>query len=362
MADGRTYVGSRGLTASLMRAIGRGINMLDAQCLTQLTFGQFEDIYRDETTGTVTLQMIADRQRVFNQLGGSLLSRYSGRAESPFREAQGMVFRDEERGLIQQRCLLSPALSFCDWPFMGLAFLPASIADARLCLNIPTTDEYRSLVRIHDWHNFQGMTDYYIPFFFMRVGILSPSVEFRAHLARQIDILPESELGESYRACQLIAMRAISEDLGNPGLITQFDYECWRQGYLKCRLCHAGATDLSLPCAYRALCAAANERPELAAIRWPLVLTTSYWAPEKDGQPPSARHLRQHASWRPVPPASQASYSNPPRHHLGEESPHSNQRAPRLSPHHPRGDQLLQLVISGGQPTCRASASQGPRC
>src|SRR5712691_6128017 len=54
--DGQHYRGAAGLFACHMRALRRGLNILDPQALIQIAPADLESYYRDEATGETTLQ------------------------------------------------------------------------------------------------------------------------------------------------------------------------------------------------------------------------------------------------------------------------------------------------------------------
>jgi hypothetical protein len=272
---GERYVGARGLAAALMRAIRQGRNMLDASVLANLSLAEVKDIYRDEAAGAVTLQMLPERQQTSNEVGKVLLEKYDGHAAHLFEAANGYLFRLDGMGLVQQLNTHFP-FSFGDWPFMKLAFLLATAVETRYAFDLPTTEEYRQLTSIRDPENFVGMADYYIPFFYARVGIFDIDEGFRRVLTNRTEIQPNSTMERNFRANQLLAMEALANLTGDRALVGPIDYESWRTGYLRCRPCHPDATNEDVPCPYRARCSAFNEHPDLMEIAWPLVLTTSY--------------------------------------------------------------------------------------
>lgn len=273
--NGERYVGARGLAAALMRSLRDDPNILDASVLANLTLPEVAKIYRDEATGAVTLQMLPERQQTFNEVGRVLLENFEGKAIHLFKAAAGYLFREDGLGLIQQLNTRFP-FSYGDWPFMKLGFLLAAAVQSRLAYNLPTTNEYRHGAAIQDPHHLQGMADYYIPFFYARCGIFDINDEFRQMLTNRVEITPQSELEQAFRANQLIAMQELLQLMKGTPPMAPLDYESWRTGYLRCRLCHPGATEADVPCPYRSRCMAFNERLDMMKIAWPLVLTTNY--------------------------------------------------------------------------------------
>lgn len=271
--DGHRYVGAPGIAAAHIRAIRRGQPLLDPAYLAAMTLDDVKEFYRDERTGEVTLQMLPQRLAKFNELGRVLLDSYGGHAANVLRRAEGYLFREDERGLIQQLQLNFP-IAYFDWPFCKLAFLLANLLNTRRESWLPTTDEYRALTVIHDPENFEIAADYYIPLFFMRVGIFEIDDELARRLTEQRLIERGSLMEQEFRAGTIVAGRMLAEETGFS--VNAVDHECWQMGYLRCRLCREGISDEELPCSYRGISAAYQQTHSLMDLRWPLVLTTCY--------------------------------------------------------------------------------------
>ncbi len=270
---GRRYVGARGIAAAHIRALRQGKDMLDPVYLVSMTLEDVENFYRDERDGKVTLQMLPQRLAKFNELGRVLSDRYGGHVANLLRRAEGYLFRNDSEGFIQQLLLNFPVAYF-DWPFCKLALLFAKFLSTRRLENIPTTAEYRLLTEILDRENFEVAADYYIPLFFIRVGIFRISDELGHRLREQQLIERDSLMEREYRACTIAAGRALAEEAG--WSIPTVDTECWETGYLRCRLCKMGITDQELPCPYRKLSKGFQDEHALMELRWPLVFTTCY--------------------------------------------------------------------------------------
>lgn len=277
--DGQCYVGGPGIAAAHARALRQGIPILDADYLAMMTMKDVEDFYRDERTDEVSLQMLPQRLAKFNEIGRVLRDRYQGQAANLLREAEGRLFGDDgrgigkQRGIVQQLQLNFPTAYF-DWPFCKLAILFAKFLVGRRRNGFPTTDEYRALTEIRDVQHFEIAADYYIPLFFLRTGIFEVGPELGRRLREQKLIERNSSMEFEFRAATMVAGRALSEATGCP--INEIDSECWKMGYLRCRLCREDISDEELPCPYRELSVAYQEQPSLMDMRWPLVLTTCY--------------------------------------------------------------------------------------
>lgn len=271
--DGQRYVGGPGIAAAHTRALQQGRPLLDADYLATMTLSDVQEFYRDEGTGEVTLQLLPQRLAKFNEIGRVLRDRYQGQVANLLREADGCLFRDDGRGIVQQLQLNFPTAYF-DWPFCKLSILFAKFLVGRRRNGFPTTDEYRALTEIRDPQHFEIAADYYIPLFFLRTGIFEVSAELGRRLAEQKLIERNSRMEFEFRAATMAAGRALSEATGCH--INDIDSECWKMGYLRCRLCREDISDEELPCPYRGLSVAYQEQPSLMDMRWPLVLTTCY--------------------------------------------------------------------------------------
>jgi hypothetical protein len=270
---GQRYVGARGIAAAHMRALRQGRDILDPSYLASMTLQDVMDFYRDEQTGQVTLQMLPQRLAKFNELGRVLLGRYGGHVTNLLGQTGGYLFRGDDGGLVQ-RLLLDFPTAYFDWPFCKLAILLAKFLATRKTDGIPTTDEYRALTQIRDAENFEIAADYYIPLFFIRSGIFRVSDPLATALRGQRLIGRDSRMEREYRACTIVAGRALAEETGRP--LSAVDTECWKTGYLRCRLCREGISDEELPCPYRSVSQAYQNEHALMEMRWPLVLTTCY--------------------------------------------------------------------------------------
>jgi len=270
---GQRYVGARGIAAAHIRALRRGQDLLNPAYLASMTLADVEEFYRDERTGAVTLQMLPQRLAKFNELGRVLPARYGGHVADMLERADGYLFRDDGGGLIQQLLLNFPTAYF-DWPFCKLAFLLAKFFSTRKTDTVPTTDEYRALSVVRDPGNFETAADYYIPLFFIRTGIFKISDALALRLREQRLLERDSRMEREYRAATMVAGRALAQEAGWP--IPLVDTECWKTGYLRCRLCRTGISDDELPCPYRSASKGYQDDHTLMELRWPLVLTTCY--------------------------------------------------------------------------------------
>lgn len=271
--DGQRYVGGPGIAASHVRALRKGAEILDADYLASMTIDDVKEFYRDERTGEVSLQMLPQRLAKFNEIGRVLHERYQGHIAHLLEEAGGFLFRDDGRGIVQQLLLQFPTAYF-DWPFCKLAILFAKFLVGRRREGFPTTEEYRELTEIRDPEHFEIAADYYIPLYFIRTGIFEVSDALGRQLSDQKLIERNSAMEFEYRAATMVAGRALAERTGCS--VVEVDSECWKMGYLRCRVCREDITDEELPCPYRDLSVAYQDQPLLMRMRWPLVLTTCY--------------------------------------------------------------------------------------
>jgi hypothetical protein len=272
--DNQQYVGARGLAAALWRALRRGQNLYDPASLQALTIGDVAALFQDEATGLTTLQMLPERLAKLHELGQVLGSRYDGHVRSLLKGSGGWLYRPDGQGVIQQLLTHFP-LAFGDFPFAKLAQLAVKFMVGRRRCWIPTTPEFDRLTTFHDFDSrLDAAADYYIPFFFLRVGLLEADEQLLGPLRERRLLQANSPLEQGYRAATLELCRRL---VGPAGLsMADLDTLVWKQGYLRCRPCRPGISDETLPCPHRPSCHAFQQKPALMELGWPLVHTTWY--------------------------------------------------------------------------------------
>lgn len=271
--EGRKTVGPNALSACHARAIREGQNILDPHVLTSFTMEDVRQHYRDELTGQVTVQLLEDRLENFNEVGRVLLEEFDGHFINVLRRADGYLFREDGQGL-QQLLVSRFPKTFGDWPLAKLPnVMPLNLYTQRNSFG----PEISRLLDFKDFENIEGGSDYYRPFFFIRVGLFDVSEELKGKLARKELIESGSPMEREYRAFTHVAMRALSERAGGwPQALPGLEVETHAAAFLHCRKCRVGISDEELPCAYRPICKATHEDHELMEGLWPLVLTTEY--------------------------------------------------------------------------------------
>jgi hypothetical protein len=271
--DGQEYVGARGLAAALVRAQRGQANLLDASVLQGLTLADVQALFRDEATGETSLQMLVERVAKLNELGAVLSTRYGGLVRELLARGGNRLYRPDGEGVIQQLLTHFP-LSFGDWPFAKLAQLTVKFVVGRRRPWIPTTPAFERVTRFDDLADtLDASADYYIPLFFLRVGLFEADERLLAPLRQRQVIAPGSLLEQGYRAATLEMCRRLA--LTNGLTIADLDTLVWKQGYLRCRVCRRDTTDGALFCPHRPHCRAVRE-PALFDLAWPLVYTTWY--------------------------------------------------------------------------------------
>lgn len=272
--DGERYVGARGLAAALMRALRSGQNLYDPAVLQALTLADVSRLFRDEMTGQTTLQMLPTRLAKLHELGRVLASRYDGHVHTLLERSDGWLYRDDGRGIIQQLLTHFPR-SFGDFPFAKLAQLVVKFMVGRRRPWIQTTPDFEWLTNFLDFDSrLDAAADYYIPFFFLRVGLLEADEQLLGPLRKRQLLSPGSPIEQGYRAATL----EICQRLAGLAKISVADLDTlvWKQGYLRCRPCHLRVSDKDLPCPHRTRCRAFQEEPALMELGWPLVYTAWY--------------------------------------------------------------------------------------
>jgi hypothetical protein len=272
--EGVKYVGGTGLEACHARAIRRGVNILDPQVLGNYTLRDVENHYRDEATQRVTLQLLDKRLAKFRAVGQAL-TKYRGHFVNVLERAGGYLFRDDGMGLIQ---LLQTDFGevFDDWPFAKRPYvLAGSLVERRKRKPFPAAID--RLLEFKDRDNLEGGADYYRPLWFIRVGILDVSDEFKQKLRKRELLEPGSQMEHEFRAFTVHVIRELAIRVGAwPDSLGAVALETHGHPYLRCRRCRVGIPDSELPCPYRPVCKATHEDRELMECAWPLALTTDY--------------------------------------------------------------------------------------
>jgi hypothetical protein len=272
--EGVKYVGGTGLEACHARTIRRGTNILDPDVLMNYTLRDVEDHYRDESTQRVTLQLLDKRLAKFRALGRAL-AKYDGHFVNVLKRAGGYLFRGDGTGLIQ---LLQTDLGevFDDWPFAKRPnVLVNGLVERRKRKPFPPPID--ELLEFKDLENVEGGADYYRPLWFIRVGILDVSDEFKQKLRNREVLEPGSQMEHEFRAFTVHVIRELGSRVGTwPDSLGAVALETHGHPYLRCRRCRIGISDSELPCPYRPVCKATHEDRELMECAWPLALTTDY--------------------------------------------------------------------------------------
>ncbi|MCL5075507.1 MAG: queuosine salvage family protein [Chloroflexi bacterium] len=265
--------GFEAICACHMWALAEGMPVLDADYLAQISSSDVEHLYRDEATGTTTIQMVGSRLDKYRETGRVLRELFGGQVINLLHQAGGQLFRPDGQGLIQIMLTHFP-LSFGDWPFAKLPMIFTKMLVERRDIGLETSAEYAAVTDFADLDHLEGAADYYIPFFFMRLGVLEPDQVLADTLVARSLIPPGSSMEREFRAFTVWVFRALHQRTGFP--MALLDSLCWLAGAAGCRPCHSGASDTEVACTYRPSCRAFTRDNALMSLRWPLVLTTRY--------------------------------------------------------------------------------------
>lgn len=271
--DGKLYTGERAVNACIMRALRRGVPLLDPAFLERMTLGDLQDVYRDDVTGLVTYQLLDWRLEKLHEIGRVLRTEYGGHMVNLLEQADGRLFRSDGNGSIQALVSKFPK-SYGDNPFAKLAITLMNALHSRRTADAVATPEYMRLTRIEDPENFFGPTDYYIPLFLIRWGVFEISDELAELLRTRTPIEAGSQMELEYRAATLTVFDRVEQESGTP--LAHLDYEFWYTGAFRCRPCHPGVDEAIVPCPYRDDCTGFQRRAELMNLGWPLVYTPFY--------------------------------------------------------------------------------------
>jgi hypothetical protein len=277
--EGTTYAGGGGVEASLLRALHRGHDILDANVLANYTMADLEALYGDEMTGRITLQLLDRRLEHFRALGRILLDRFDGHFVNVLRRADGYLYRDNGQGFIQLLMTDFRELFHDDWPICKRPNVDAFGLYMRRRART-FAPEYDRLLDFKDIEKAVPGADYYRPLWFVRTGVFEISDELRHALAHRELIAPGSQMEQEYRAFTIEACLRLADQIGGwPAEASTIVLESHAQPFLRCRRCEVGTpggAQEGVPCPYSAVCRAYTESPDLMECIWPLALTTAY--------------------------------------------------------------------------------------
>lgn len=95
--QGRTWSDSQGMTASLKRAMGEGIPILDGRYLAEVTRPELAKIF----SGNIEMPMLDEKLRVLNDVGKTLAERYDGFFHNFIKTCSPRLF-DGGKGLVDR--------------------------------------------------------------------------------------------------------------------------------------------------------------------------------------------------------------------------------------------------------------------
>ncbi|MCL5075502.1 MAG: queuosine salvage family protein [Chloroflexi bacterium] len=267
---GRRYIGAPSIYACHMRALRRGLNILDPAVMAGLTMRDIREYYRDEETGQTTIQHLEGRLAKYREIGRVLQERFAGYFANLLDEAEGYLFGDDGKGIVQLLVRHFP-ITYGDWPFCKLVMVNVRGLYQRRQAAVPTGERFAQLTALKDPEHFEAGADYYRPYFLMRVGVLRISKWLQQTLSDQDLLAADSKPEQECRAATIVACRRLAEVMGTP--LFHPEAETWETAFLRCRLCRPGISDEELYCPYKSVCRAYQEDPDLMRIRWPLVYT-----------------------------------------------------------------------------------------
>lgn len=249
-AGGTIREGVHAQYACATRALREGINILDAQYLSEMRLADVATFYEDDRTGQPNIPDLIGRHARFREIGEVLRTRYDGQALNLFLTANGMLF-DEVGGGLVQRLVKEFPLSYGDWPFCKLSMTPARMLHDRRETSIPSTEDYLRATTVLDPEHFEAGADVARPFALIRLGVLEIDDAVARRLAQRE---PIGETYDALRASAMLVCRALSRSTGISS--PQLAGELWATGFFRCPRCHPNVSDEELFCPHKATCKA----------------------------------------------------------------------------------------------------------
>ncbi len=248
---GRQRMGVHAQYACAMRALAHGMDILDPMYLRHMTLEDVQHFYTDEANGNVTLPDLIGRLARFHEVGCVLAGKYSGHYANLLAAAEGLLFRDDGRGIVQ-RLVTDFPLSYADWPFCKLAVTPSRMLHDRCRSEIPSSADYLILTEVRDPEHFEAGADVARPFALIRLGLLRTSPHLASVLMDHQPVGQGSRIYDELRAAAMLVSRELVHISGVPS--PQLGGELWATGFYRCPVCRAGISDDELWCAHKPIC------------------------------------------------------------------------------------------------------------
>jgi hypothetical protein len=226
---GTVWRGAFGMWACLKRALDAGVPILDGTYLRDLTFDDFQELFRGENT----IPLLRERWQIFNEVGFVLCQKFDGRFRNLFDTSNYQALG--EGGVVAR--LVNDFPSFRDETvhcptgnllrFHKRAQLLAMMYQGR-ALNSD------SLQLLPDFQDLGPIADYAVPRSLHTLGVLKyvdalwDTIRARQLVAK--DSVEEQELRGQTVLAQLRLMASASSLRGESVNILQLDYKLWAMG------------------------------------------------------------------------------------------------------------------------------------
>jgi hypothetical protein len=220
--------GSTGMCAAITKAIDKGIPMLEGGYLSSIPEKDMKDIF----SGSIEIPMLADRLRIFREVGKILSEKYSGHFHNVVAASKRRLF-DDGKGLVER--LTSDFPSFDDSAlyhgYTARFDKRAQLAGGMLCGYF----QDRPIFEPGEADQLTVFADYVVPKTLRDLGIL----KYESSLAEKVDTrqlisknsLEELEIRAStIHSCKKLVDR-INEIRGEPFINSlHLDYKLWSEG------------------------------------------------------------------------------------------------------------------------------------
>ena len=197
--QGRVYADADALFACLHRALVEGTDVLDGAVLAGLDAGDLRRIFRD---GTIEIPLLAERVRILNEAGATLVERWDGRFHHLVEAASDRLW-DDGRGLIDLLTGDFPrwrdvveadgrTVRFYKLAQLGVWMLHATLRDQAASVS-------------SDLHRLTAFADYIVPAALEVLGILRYSEPLRDTIFDRRELEPGGRWEVEIRAHTIVA-------------------------------------------------------------------------------------------------------------------------------------------------------------
>jgi hypothetical protein len=225
--QGRRWIDSEGMFASLHRALEAGTPILDGAWQARVTRRDLEELFR----GNIEMPMLDERVAILNEVGATLEARYDGRYSTWARGCERAMYADGN-GLLERLVVDFPRFRDVS-TYHGHEVQLYKLAQLSLW-SLHSVYVHLGIPGIRDLDRMSAFADYIVPVALRLMGITSYSPDLEDRINRGVMIPRDSDDEIEIRAHALYATALLTEacNARRPAdlqlVIPQIDYRLWK--------------------------------------------------------------------------------------------------------------------------------------